>query len=152
MREKFEAEQEETVPAFLEEPVTPTIPLFIQRQGIVEQEAQNKAQDAGQEAESKAEQKIESNTANRGALRGTAVHRVMECYDFTSEKSVHEQMEAMEKEEKITADMRALVKEQTVCLLYTSFSVIRAYHCLRDDGCRRGFLPLQGRAGTFFHE
>lgn len=114
MRERFEAEQEETVPAFLEEPVTPTIPLFVQRQGSVEQEAQNKAQDAGQEAESKAEQKIESNTANRGALRGTAVHRVMECYDFTSEKSVQEQMDAMEKEEKITADMRALVKEQIV--------------------------------------
>lgn len=91
MREKFEAEQEETIPAFLEEPVTPTIPLFIQRQGSVEQE-----------------------TANRGALRGTAVHRVMECYDFASEKSVYEQMEAMEKEEKITADMRALVKEQIV--------------------------------------
>ena len=114
MRERFEAEQEETVPAFLEEPVTPTIPLFIQRQGIVEQEAQNKAQDAGLEAESKAEQKIESNTANRGALRGTAVHRVMECYDFTSEKSVQEQMDAMEKEEKITADMRTLVKERIV--------------------------------------
>ncbi len=91
MREKFEAEQEETVPAFLEEPVTPTIPLFIQREESVEQE-----------------------TANRGALRGTAVHRVMECYDFASEKSVQEQMEAMEKEEKITADMRALVREQTV--------------------------------------
>lgn len=91
MREKFEAEQEETIPAFLEEPVTPTIPLFIKREESVEQE-----------------------TANRGALRGTAVHRVMECYDFASEKSVQEQMEAMEKEEKITADMRALVKEQTV--------------------------------------
>ena len=91
MRERFEAEQEETIPAFLEEPVTPTIPLFIQREESVEQE-----------------------TANRGALRGTAVHRVMECYDFASEKSVQEQMEAMEKEEKITADMRALVKEQTV--------------------------------------
>ena len=91
MRERFEAEQEETVPAFLEEPVTPTIPLFIQREESVEQE-----------------------TANRGALRGTAVHRVMECYDFASEKSAQEQMEAMEKEEKITADMRALVKEQTV--------------------------------------
>ena len=91
MRERFEAEQEETVPAFLEEPVTPTIPLFIQREESVEQE-----------------------TANRGALRGTAVHRVMECYDFASEKSVQEQMEAMEKEQKITADMRALVKEQIV--------------------------------------
>ena len=91
MREKFEAEQEETIPAFLEEPVTPTIPLFIQREESVEQE-----------------------TANRGALRGTAVHRVMECYDFASEKSVQEQMDAMEKEEKIIADMRALVKEQIV--------------------------------------
>ena len=91
MCERFEAEQEETVPAFLEEPATPTIPLFIQREESVEQE-----------------------TPNRGALRGTAVHRVMECYDFASEKSVHEQMEAMEKEEKITADMRALVKEQIV--------------------------------------
>lgn len=110
MREKFEAEQEETVPAFLEEPVTPTIPLFIQKQGSVEQEAQNKAQDA----ESKAEQKIVSNTANRGALRGTAVHRVMECYDFTSGQSVHEQILLMEKEEKITADMRSLVNEQIV--------------------------------------
>ena len=114
MREKFEAEQEETVPAFLEEPVTPTIPLFIQTQGSVEQEAQNKAQDAGQDAESKAEQKIESNTANRVALRGTAVHRVMECYDFTSGQSVHEQILLMEKEEKITADMRSLVNEQIV--------------------------------------
>ena len=120
MRERFEAEQEETIPAFLEEPVTPTIPLFIQRRGIVEQEARNKAQDAGQEAESRAEQKIESNTANRGALRGTAVHRVMECYDFASEKSVQEQMEAMEKEEKITADMRALVREQTVANFVSS--------------------------------
>lgn len=91
MRERFEAEQEETVPAFLEEPVTPTIPLFIQREESVEQEI-----------------------PNRGALRGTAVHRVMECYDFASEKSVQEQMDAMEKEEKITADMRALVKVQTV--------------------------------------
>ena len=91
MRERFEAEQEETVPAFLEEPVTPTIPLFIQREESVEQE-----------------------TPNRGALRGTAVHRVMECYDFASEKSVQEQMEAMEKEEKITADMRTLVKERIV--------------------------------------
>lgn len=91
MRERFEAEQEETVPAFLEEPVTPTIPLFIQREESVEQE-----------------------TANRGALRGTAVHRVMECYDFASEKSVQEQMDAMEKEEKITADMRTLVKERIV--------------------------------------
>lgn len=99
MREKFEAEQEETIPAFLEEPVTPTIPLFIQRQEKITPD-QNVS---GQEVQ-----------VNRGALRGTAVHRVMECYDFTSEKSVQEQMDAMEKEEKITADMRTLVKERIV--------------------------------------
>ncbi len=99
MREKFEAEQEETVPAFLEEPVTPTIPLFIQRQEKITPDQNVSGQGV---------------QVNRGALRGTAVHRVMECYDFTSEKSVQEQMDAMEKEEKITADMRTLVKEQIV--------------------------------------
>ena len=99
MRERFEAEQEETVPAFLEEPVTPTIPLFIQRQEKITPDQNVSGQGV---------------QVNRGALRGTAVHRVMECYDFTSEKSVQEQMDAMEKEEKITADMRALVKEQIV--------------------------------------
>ena len=99
MRERFEAEQEETVPAFLEEPVTPTIPLFIQRQEKITPDQNVSGQGV---------------QVNRGALRGTAVHRVMECYDFTSEKSVQEQMEAMEKEEKITADMRALVRVQTV--------------------------------------
>lgn len=99
MREKFEAEQEETIPAFLEEPVTPTIPLFIQRQEKITPDQNVSGQGV---------------QVNRGALRGTAVHRVMECYDFTSEKSVQEQMDAMEKEEKITADMRTLVKEQIV--------------------------------------
>ena len=99
MREKFEAEQEETIPAFLEEPVTPTIPLFIQRQEKITPDQNVSGQGV---------------QVNRGALRGTAVHRVMECYDFTSEKSVQEQMDAMEKEEKITADMRTLVKERIV--------------------------------------
>lgn len=99
MREKFEAEQEETVPAFLEEPVTPTIPLFIQKQEKItpDQPVSNQGVQV-----------------NRGALRGTAVHRVMECYDFTSGQSVHEQILLMEKEEKITADMRSLVNEQIV--------------------------------------
>ena len=99
MRERFEAEQEETVPAFLEEPVTPTIPLFIQRQEKITPDQNVSGQGV---------------QVNRGALRGTAVHRVMECYDFTSEKSVQEQIDAMEKEEKITADMRTLVKERIV--------------------------------------
>ena len=121
MREKFEAEQEETIPAFLEEPVTPTIPLFIQRQGSVEQE-----------------------TPNRGALRGTAVHRVMECYDFASEKSVHEQMEAMEKEEKITADMRALVKEQIVADFVSSETGRRMALAQRGGALYREKLFVMG--------
>ena len=49
----------------MEEPVTPTIPLLSrEREESVEQETEK----------------------SRGALRGTAVHRVMECYDFASEK------------------------------------------------------------------
>lgn len=114
MREKFEAEQEDTISAFLEEPVTPTIPLFIQREEAEKGSELSEVQDTGKKSENIAAQKKDPETASRGALRGTAVHRVMECYDFASEKSVHEQMETMEKAEKITPDMRALVKEQIV--------------------------------------
>ena len=134
MRERFEAEQEETVPAFLEEPVTPTIPLFIQREETEKRSELSEVQDT----ENIAAQKKEPETANRGALRGTAVHRVMECYDFASEKSVQEQMEAMEKEEKITADMRALVKEQIVADFVSS-----------ETGKR---MALAQRGGTLYRE
>ena len=138
MRERFEAEQEETVPAFLEEPVTPTIPLFIQREETEKRSELSKVQDTEKKSENIAAQKKETETPNRGALRGTAVHRVMECYDFASEKSVQEQMEAMEKEEKITADMRALVKEQIVADFVSS-----------ETGKR---MALAQRGGTLYRE
>lgn len=138
MRERFEAEQEETVPTFLEEPVTPTIPLFIQREETEKRSELSEVQDTGKKSENIAAQKKELETASRGALRGTAVHRVMECYDFASEKSVQEQMEAMEKEEKITADMRALVKEQIVADFVSS-----------ETGKR---MALAQRGGTLYRE
>ena len=92
MREKFEALQEDAIEVFAEEKETATVPLFIQKQ--------QEAEETGAEAEER----------SHGAIRGTAVHRVMECYDFTSEQGVKEQILHMEKEEKITKDMSRLVK------------------------------------------
>ena len=99
MREKFEQEQEASIPVFLEEPVTPTVPRFVrerQRESAVDL------------------QKDSEQERNRGALRGTAVHRVMECYCFSSDQSVSEQIRAMEEEGKLTADMCGLVRKQLV--------------------------------------
>lgn len=47
---------------------------------------------------------------NMGAKRGTAMHRVLECYDFTKEPdSLEEQFKTMKEQEKIKEDMSALV-------------------------------------------
>lgn len=47
---------------------------------------------------------------NIGAKRGTAMHRVLECYDFTKEPdSLEEQFQAMIEQKKIEEDMPALV-------------------------------------------
>lgn len=47
---------------------------------------------------------------NMGAKRGTAMHRVLECYDFTREPdSLEEQLRQMGEQEKIEEDMLALV-------------------------------------------
>ncbi|MGN0350041.1 MAG: helicase-exonuclease AddAB subunit AddA [Roseburia sp.] len=86
MREHFEAEQEETVPVFLQEELVPYVPQFV-------------------------EQKEE---VNQGALRGTAVHRVMECYRFTEESSCEEQIAQMVNEGKLTKEMADLVKVPVV--------------------------------------
>ena len=92
MREKFEALQEDTIEVFAEEKETETVPLFIQKQ--------QEAEETGTETERR----------SPGAIRGTAVHRVMECYDFTSEQGVKEQILHMVEEEKITKEMSRLVK------------------------------------------
>lgn len=86
MREKLQQEEEEVTPAFMQEEIVPYIPLFVRRL------------------------KQEEEPVNQGALRGTAVHRVMECYDFASETGVKEQMEEMLSDGKITEEMQKLVK------------------------------------------
>ena len=44
-----------------------------------------------------------------GALRGTAVHRVMECYDFTSEVPLSGQLQSMLETGRITDEVKRLV-------------------------------------------
>ena len=91
MRERLEQEEEELVPAFLQEEIVPYIPAFARRQNEEEEEP-----------------------VNRGALRGTAVHRVMECYQFSSALDVGEQIEQMLAEGRITADMVELVRQPLI--------------------------------------
>ena len=86
MREYWQAEQEETIPIFAKEEVVPYIPSFVRQAKQMEEEV------------------------NRGALRGTAVHRVMECYQFSSPFGAGEQIEQMLRTGKISEDMKALVK------------------------------------------
>lgn len=86
MRERLEQEETELVPAFLKPEIIPYVPSF--------------ARDAGEEDEE----------SGQGARRGTAVHRVMECFDFESGKTPQEQMERMLAEGKITEETRELVK------------------------------------------
>ena len=86
MREHFEAEQEETTPYFVKEEIVPYIPPFARKAQQMEEDI------------------------NRGALRGTAVHRVMECYQFASPVGVKEQVDQMLSDGKLSEDMKALVK------------------------------------------
>ena len=88
MRLKAQEEELDTIPTFLEPPVIPYIPAF-----------------AGNATE----------TVNQGALRGTAVHRVLECLDFATlteegmETELQKQMDAMLIDGKITQEMVDLV-------------------------------------------
>ena len=120
MREKFEALQEDTIEVFAEEKETETVPLFIQKQ--------QEAEETGTETERR----------SPGAIRGTAVHRVMECYDFTSEQGVKEQILHMEEEEKITKDMSRLVKIRPLQQFISS-----------ETGKR---MAAAQRAGTLYRE
>ncbi len=92
MREAFEAEEEGVTALFEKEDIVPCVPRFMRD----------------------AEEESAQEEVNQGALRGTAVHRVMECYDFTSERSVSEQIEKMVAEGRLTADSRALVQTSKV--------------------------------------
>lgn len=91
MRENFEREQQELMPFFAEEPIVPCRPKFIRE---IE----------GEEFEE----------ISRGALRGTAVHRVMECYQFASGNPVKEQLGQMLKNGMLTKEQAELVRLSSI--------------------------------------
>ena len=86
MRERQQLEDEETTPVFLQEELVPYLPPFVRK--------------LTQEEE----------PVNQGALRGTAMHRVMECYDFASGIAPREQIAQMLSNGSITEETKALVK------------------------------------------
>lgn len=101
MRRLEAAEEFETTPEFLEKPVIPYIPAFVGEEGGREEVSQ-------------------------GALRGTAVHRVLECLDFISLsddnlfKDVKEQVEQMLLKGRITPEMEKLVNPKTIAEFLSS--------------------------------
>lgn len=91
MQETFEREEEETVSLFRQEEPVPYIPAFI-RERLHENEAE------------------ETESVNGGALRGTAVHRVMECYDFTSGLPAEQQVRQMAENGLLSETLYSLVR------------------------------------------
>ena len=52
---------------------------------------------------------------NQGAKRGTAMHRILECYDFTKEpQQLEEQLKKMQEEKLVEPEMIALVNQKTL--------------------------------------
>lgn len=98
MREKLLEEETDVIPAFLETDGKSYVPPFVQKK--MEQE--------------------ETGGQNQGALRGTAVHRVMECYQFSAAAGVTEQIEAMLAGGQITEEMKRLVKPALIETFLTS--------------------------------
>lgn len=95
MRELMQREETESDALFQREELVPYVPEFARR---MESEEENDHQ---------------------GAFRGTAVHRVMECYQFASDQGAKEQIADMLAQGKLTEEMRKLVKlsmvENFVC-------------------------------------
>ena len=85
MREAFEKE-EEAVPVFQSEEVVPYVPAFARE---IEQQSED---------------------VSPGALRGTAMHRIMECYQFSSGVSAKEQVAGILEKEQITPEMHGLIR------------------------------------------
>lgn len=86
MRELSQQEETEMKPVFPTEEIIPYKPTFVQRMEAAEE------------------------SVNRGAMRGTAVHRVMECCSFASGIPAAEQVRALTETGKLTPDMAELVK------------------------------------------
>ena len=87
MRELAAKEEEDVTPKFLEEVSTPYVPAFMEGKADV----------------------------NQGALRGTAMHRLMECYDFTKmpdhsdefAENINKQLTGLVQMGKVSEDMQS---------------------------------------------
>ena len=106
MRVAFEAEDADTMPMFAEEVIVPYVPKFMQTQMLTD-DAEEHALD---ETIVDMQKFTMTGDVNEGALRGTAVHRVMECYDFTSEADPKEQLQMMLEKGRITHELSKLVQ------------------------------------------
>ena len=114
MRELAAKEEEDVTPKFLEEVSTPYVPAFM---------------------EGKAE-------VNQGALRGTAMHRLMECYDFTKmpdrsdefAENIKKQLTGLVQMGKVSEDMQKLIRIPSVELFLKSQLALRMKAAaMRDD-------------------
>ncbi len=114
MRELAAKEEEDVTPKFLEEVSTPYVPAFM---------------------EGKAE-------VNQGALRGTAMHRLMECYDFTKmpdcsdefAENIKKQLTGLIQMGKVSEDMQKLIRIPSVELFLKSQLAPRMKAAaMRDD-------------------
>ena len=114
MRELAAKEEEDVTPKFLEEVSTPYVPAFM---------------------EGKAE-------VNQGALRGTAMHRLMECYDFTKmpdrsdefAENIKKQLTGLVQIGKVSEDMQKLIRIPSVELFLKSQLAPRMKAAaMRDD-------------------
>ncbi len=90
MREKLLDEEEDALPLFLKEEMIPYVPAFARTM------------------------EEEQTFLNQGALRGTAMHRVMECYHFAGEQPAAEQIEWQVAHGLLTEEMCALVNVSAV--------------------------------------
>ena len=113
MRKAFEEEENDATPAFLAEEVfEPYIPKFIQMKMAKSMEVESeegKSEDGILYQEEVTDFGWKETVVNQGALRGTAMHRVLECFDFTSDLSVEEQLRIMLENGRITDELYELV-------------------------------------------
>ena len=107
MEEVFEPVEAEK-PAFLEEAYEPVIPQFISKK--------------------------ESGGINQGALRGTAMHRFLECYNFDEEVSLQSQLQRMCDKGLLSEENRQLLAlDKLERFLATPLAERMAMAAKRDD-------------------
>ncbi len=135
MVEKYDRDEGGTeVPEFLLEEREAYIPEFALEMSEIK--AQTEEVDSKNITEEEYERKAPAGVS-RGALRGTAMHRVMECLDFkkmltvdmaSAEKKkqyVHSEIQRMLENHLITADMKELVREEGIIKFMESSVALR---------------------------